>query len=401
MNNRTTPQRNFFIYSVWRDDVKVMFLGKSYAISTDPIISKHLSGKNRYTREYFSKAVIADGETPKIAVIEQLHNVTYKTAYSHLVAWVRHALESGFYVTVQDGVIEDALSLHPGTEALYDSIKNEPLDDILQRGTYNLDSISCKSTKNALSPAKKSAQFNLRVDQQDKNNFNTFCREESLTKKQGFSILMNGLISTQAMTDQVVSILKKRVEDLSKELDAVKNRNERLSNFIRHDKRYSNLLSTANGMIRAHINSLAIIDHSNLCEKLEVSRQKYADFDLNSFSYPDSESGIAECILLGLVYMKHSSGIFVLARTLDGKRIKFRSFDSRNYLGIQIPRSPWSFFGSKWIVAWKKEDSGAVDLIASIPVPISLDPMIPEDFGIIPESKSVDMLIRKADAERG
>ena len=392
-------KRIFTIYAIFSSERKTAFIAKSYGSDLGPTYSRHVHGKNRYTRDHLSKSAL-DGEIPRLSILQRLEGVDFREAYAYLVAWTRLFLENNYYMAMQEGVIDDALHLHPKTEKIYLSMKDESLENILQQNTcFPKTNVRKKATDPMLSKP-KSVQFNIRVQPQDKDYYNARCQKEAMTKKDMFSLLVKSLDSKSAFEDGRVSMLKKRVEEQAKEIESAHNRIERLSNFVQHDKRYKRNIEMVNQMWETYIQSMSIVDHSSDYDKLDIMRTRYSDYSPNEFSYPDEASGVTELILLGLVYMRSTSGVFVLGRTLNGKRIKLRSFPKKDYIGTIIPRSKWSFFGSKWIVAWNTASDGAKDLVASFHVPISLDPMRLEDFDTIEPDNSVDMLIRKADAEK-
>ena len=392
-------KRLFIVYAIFSSETKTAFIGKSYGSDLGPTYSKHVHSKNRYTRDHLSKSAL-NGEIPRLSILQRLEGVDFREAYAHLVAWTRLFLEHAYYILMPDGVIDDALHLHPRTQHLYNLIKDEHLENTLQNGTCFPRKSLCKKTPAPISNNSKSVQFNMRVRQQDKDAYNEMCNRELLSKKDMFSLLVRSMDEKSTFEDTRISMLKQRIEKESKELEIAHNRIERLYNFVQHDKRYKSTVAIVNQMWNTYIHSMSAIDHSSSYDILDIMRPQYSDYSPNEFSYPDESSGVTEFVLLGLVYMKSASGIFVLGRTLDGKRIKLRSFPKKDYIGTIIPRSKWSFFGSKWIVAWNTASDGAKDLVASFYVPVSLDPMRPEDFDTIEPDNSVDMLIRKADAEK-
>ena len=391
-------KRSFVIYAIF-SSTKTAFIGKSFG-SLGPTHSRHVHGKNKYTRDHLSKSAL-NGEIPRLSILQRLEEVDFREAYAHLLAWVRLFWTHGYYLAMQNGVIDDALHMHPRTEHLYNLIKDEHLEHLLQQETcFPRKGLRKKKTATAIPNHSKSVQFNMRVRQQDKDAYNEMCNRELLSKKDMFSLLVRSMDEKSTFEDTRISMLKQRIEKESKELEIAHNRIERLYNFVQHDKRYKNTVAIVNQMWNTYIHSMSAIDHSGDYDVHDIMRAKYSDYSPNEFSYPDECSGVTEFVLLGLVYMKSASGIFVLGRTLDGKRIKLRSFPKKDYIGTIIPRSKWSFFGSKWIVAWNTASDGAKDLVGSFYVPLSLDSMRAEDFDIVEHYNSVDALIRKADVEK-
>ena len=176
-------KRSFVVYAIFSSETKTAFIGKSYGSDLGPTYSRHVHGKHRYTRDHLSKSALKDGEIPRLSILQRLERVDFREAYAYLVAWTRLFLENNYYTVMQEGVIDDALHLHPKTEKIYLSMKDESLENILQQNTcFPKTNVRKKATDPMLSKP-KSVQFNIRVQPQDKDYYNARCQKEAMTKK--------------------------------------------------------------------------------------------------------------------------------------------------------------------------------------------------------------------------
>ena len=98
MANKQSKTRDYKIYAFYNSTRRIAFLGKSYAETLAPIYSKHICGKNIYTKNHFGKT--APLVVPQLSILEHVIG-TYREAYRHLVAWCRVFLDAGYTMLTQ------------------------------------------------------------------------------------------------------------------------------------------------------------------------------------------------------------------------------------------------------------------------------------------------------------
>lgn len=384
MTRNTPPVRTYRIYALYDPCQRLAFLGKSYTKDLAPMYSKHLCGKNIYTKEHFGKTL--PQIVPQLAILESVTG-TYRDGYRHLVAWTRFFLDAGYTMIMQESTIFYAESLHFSTKAIYDAISTEPLDTVLLRG-HCTPSQSIKQNSSNTKPKKEgvdtSVQFNLRVFESDMLDFLELCKTRGLTRKEGFSLLLRNAfhedMPLDSYAEEEINTLKERLASQTAALETAENKLCKLSASLCNDKRYQNLLDTVQGLLQEYCELLNLGSDAQPFQKLKIcSYHSYPYF--SKFDYPKVEQDMQIIKLKGLVYGKgRTPAIFILAETKDGQLVKFRSYPKKGYVGISIPRSAWTYLGAKWLVTWHRVSDGAIELTASLPLALSLDTLTLDDY---------------------
>ena len=383
MANKQSKTRNYKIYALYNPTRRIAFLGKSYAKTLAPIYSKHICGKNIYTKAHFGKA--APFVIPQLSVLEHVIG-TYREAYRHLVAWCRVFLDAGYTMLTQEGTVYYAKSLHPATKAIYSSIRTTPLETVLQQEPCEPTKVSSKAPTSKIKSERVNAsvQFNLRVFTTDMLNFVQFCESLGLSRKEGFSLLLSSCPYTAedktSYANEEINILKKRLASQTKTLQITQDKLEKLTLSIRNDARYQSLLCTVQAMLRDYCEILCLGADSQPFKKLKICR--YHQYpNIARFNYPEDEQGTELIILKGLVYGQgRTPVIFILAERKDGQLLKYRFYPKKDYIGIMLPHSAWTFLGARWLVTWRRANDGSAELCASLPLPLSLDTLVPDDY---------------------
>ncbi|MBQ3557516.1 MAG: hypothetical protein IJA11_06945 [Oscillospiraceae bacterium] len=404
MGSKQSKIRNYRIYALYNPSKRIAFVGKSYAKNLAPMYSKHLCGKNIYTNEHFGKTLPL--VAPKLSILEDVKG-TYREAYHHLVAWVRVFLDADYTMIMQEGTVFYANSLHPTSQAIYNSIRTISLDVVLQQGLYQpMASPQISHPPSKIERKCKSVQFNLRVFEEDMLNFIHFCEEQGLSRKEAFSLLLgNCSLANNSYAHKEIERLKDRLAAQTTDLQTTQDKLARLSASVRNDFRYQSLFSVTQSLLREYCEVMHLGSEVQPFRKLKIG--PYHSFpNISQYPYPESETGTQTIILNGLVYGKgRSPATFVLARSEKNNcRLKFRVYPKKDYIGIRIPKSAWMYQGAKWLVSWQRANDGAIELCASLPLPLSLDTLVPDDYPPLPpiaeKKTSLDEIIRHANEKK-
>lgn len=405
MGRRKAPKRPFKIYALYDPTQKIAFLGKSYAKDLNSVFSRHICGKNIYTREYFGKEPPL--VVPELCVLIEVFDI-FKEAYRYLVCWTRFFLENGYKMIMQEGTIMYATALKPRTKELYDIICNEPLDAVLERGKWCREKTTCIEAviKNEKEENRELMQFNLRVFKEDLEVFSNFCETRGLSRKDGFSLLMKScpkIDDKDSFATEELAYLQKKLVAQTATLEDVQGKLEKAMADLRDDARYSILLETVQDLLREYCKVACTFDTEPF-EKLKiVSFNSFLNF--SHYDYPSEEVGCCVVALKALVYGRGvAPPIWILVEDEEGKLLKFRTYPDKSYLGIRIPRSALAFRGARWLVTWRRAKDGAIELCGSLPISPALDKLVLDDYlpPIIPdELYPLDEIIYRASEKRG
>ena len=223
-----------------------------------------------------------------------------------------------------------------------------------------------------------------------------------------FSILLRNAFHTanhlDSFADEEIKSLKERLASQAAALKNAEDKIHKLSVAVRNDKRYQNLLDSVQALLQEYCELLNLGTDVQPFLNLKIcSYHSYPYF--SKFAYPKVEQGVQLIKLKGLVYGKgRTPAIFILAETEDGQLVKFRSYPKKEYVGISIPRSAWTYLGAKWIVTWHRANDGAIELTASLPLALSLDTLTLDDYQLAhkqsEQQESLEDMIRRANEKK-
>ncbi|MBE6897916.1 MAG: hypothetical protein E7475_02770 [Ruminococcaceae bacterium] len=359
---RITP-RDFRIYALIDRELKVAFVGKSYAVSLASLYSLHINGKNYNTADYFGKE--APKVRPEVLILEELC-CTGAEAYKHVIAWSLYLEEHGFLMLTQTGTLWYSEQLYPETKAIYERISKDTLDGVLQR-THSLRRKPSESKSSSSKPKKApKPKLSIRVDEQDKKLFHELKRGLRITQRETFHLLLDGMVLADDGTYQpLVRRQEHRIYELEQELQTVKNEltEERMNK--KHDLQKKELLVHAKTVAAKYIQQI-MQGVYYLDKPLRPVRK--GKNSLHDFPYP-TESGHTVIQLDEMIYGSSTDLVFVLGWTEDEKPIKLRHYGLRGFLGSDPRFSDYAMRGSWWQVHYRLDKSGAVDLMAALPLP--------------------------------
>ena len=363
-----TEPRQHRIYALIDRELKVAFVGKSYAQDLSSLYSKHINGRSYHTADYFGKE--PPKVKPELLILEEVH-CTGAVAYKHVVAWSLYLEEHGFLMLTQTGTMLYSEQLLPETQEIYDSISQQAIEEVLQRtASWTQNPQKEKIVLNKEQKVSK-PKLSIRVDKQDRDIFMELKRGMGVTQREVFHLLLDSFILNSDSNDiSLIRRQKNQIQDLEQEVQNLKNSlaEERMSK--KHDGRIGEILSHAKTVVSSYLRRQ--MEGIYYIEKPLRPVRKPLN-NIHDFPYP-TESGQASIQLDEMVYGKSHGMVFVLGWTEDGKPIKLRHYGKREFLGIDPRFSECAVRGTWWQVHYHLDEHGAADLIAALPLLSKVQP---------------------------
>ena len=350
--------RKHRIFAAISEELKVVFVGKSYAESLYSVYSRHSNGRNYLTAEYFGKS--PPRVKPDILILEEL-SCTGAEAYKHIVAWCKYFDEQGFLNLTQSGTQHYSEALLPETEEIFKQISKEPLERVLLR-KYTPQPPAKRVRKVQWHPEKPEMEkLSLRLKPQELDTFLELCKGCKLTYREGFAYLLENI-----SVNNPQSLLKQkqqRIETLREEVEELKVRLAKAREDTRSADRTEAILARAKNVLYSYLQNIL---PECTEEALKPVRMKH-DNNFHDFSYP-KEAGCMVVILEKLIYGNSKGLLFVLGFDQDGQPVKFRFYAKKDFLGMN-PNSSRAVKGSRWLMHYKQTKDGAMELSAALPLP--------------------------------
>lgn len=363
-----TEPRQHRIYALIDRELKVAFVGKSYAQDLSSLYSKHINGRSYHTADYFGKE--PSKVKPELLILEEVH-CTGAVAYKHIVAWSLYLEEHGFLMLTQNGTMLYSEQLLPETQEIYDRISQQAIEEVLQRtASLTRNPQKEKAVRNKEQKVSK-PKLSIRVDKQDRDIFMELKRGMGVTQREVFHLLLDSIILNNDSNDiSLIRRQKNQIQDLEQEVQNLKHSLAEERTSKKHDRRIGEILSHAKTVVSSYLRRQ--MEGIYYIEKPLRPVRKPLN-NIHDFPYP-TESGQASIQLDEMVYGKSHGMVFVLGWTEDGKPIKLRHYGKREFLGIDPRFSEYAVRGTWWQVHYHLDEHGAADLIAALPLLSKVQP---------------------------
>ena len=367
--------KKFRIYALVLDDQ--CFVGKSSALRTSAIYSNHRRGRLMATRD-----VMDQEKPPTFHILESLE-CTGAEAYRHVLVWV-HLLESAGYSSINhEGTLAASDDLHPQTEAIYQGLPKEPVEDILTRTQLKKPSDgNLKPEKPGIFHKKpeKNVQMNLWLSPQDKRDFQQFCKKHKLRSRDALGLLLDQAAGNDAHLRQIQAAHQKELADLRRSFQ------KQIS--AKTEERAADFLTFLRPGLANYLRWIRP-------EGEPLPSMPYKRFQKQnpgiSLAYPEVEGFLlldAQVVLWG----RHRAK-FIIGKGENGEYLQLRYYQRPQYAGLEVNT------GGQWYIGCRKASDGAMEVAAAFPVP----PM-PEEPQNEPEPQApkpgLDDLIRSAQRNR-
>lgn len=363
-----SEERVYKIYAIY-DDIaqKRAYIGKTVGSRMAAVYSYHRCGHCKYTQDLFE----ADFLEPEMVVLEEV-NCVGAAAYKRVLAWVRHFGDQGFEMLNPDGMLAQAEQMQEATLEIYKRISEIPLEEYLER-RYRASYIAPKKTKEKREKEQASTQLCLRLAPTDKVEFQKYCRRTNLRQTDAFAQLLNTSgENTMPNIRRLSDLLEEseaRCTKLAEENEKLRRglvipRSERIENNARHTFNF------AQKAVQAFVKETYTRDRYT---GLPIKEFRYDYFKRHfpnaaHYQYP-SEEGTYIVHLQTLVWGKARNPVyFLMCKTQEGKYLKFRFYQKKEFIGVQVRHSFYAHLDSLWLFAGRMASDGAIDLMVAFPL---------------------------------
>lgn len=360
-------EKTYKIYALYDDIAENRaYIGKTVSRLSN-VYSQHRCGHNKYTQEFFE----IDFLEPEMVMLEEI-SCTGAVAYRHVLAWIKWFKNNEYDILNPDGMLAQAEQMQEETLKIYEQISEIPFEKYLKR-RWQESRITPKKSLEKREKEQASTQLCIRLSPTDKTEFQKYCLRTNLRQTDAFAQLLN-TASENAVPD--IRRLSDLLEESETRCTKLVEENEKLRNGLavpRSVQIENNARETFNFAQKA-IRAFA---------KATYTREQYTDLPIKEFRYDDfknrfpkaaqyqypSEEGVYIVYLQALVWGKARNPVyFVMCKTREGECVKFRFYQKKQFVGVQVRQSYYALLNSQWLLAGKLAPDGAVDLMAAFPL---------------------------------
>jgi len=372
-----TTTKPHAIYALVHPEEQWFFIGKTTSSRMSAIFSRHISGKNVCTKHYFTD----EDDYPDFYVLELKH-LTGAEGYKHILAWINIFQAEGYHcINHEKTELQAELPLEE-TKKIIAECKEEPLEDILHRTKVHtprdadrlfLKHFPVDKKKGASKQEGRTLQMNVRMQEEDRKHFDSFCKQMNITQREGFGLLLDQILEKENVShlEKILMDYQKQIRILEKERDKIQKEKcvlKRKSLSKEDNDRKKKRMILKNG-IEKYLACLFPEEANTTCRKLGNYKKFTKSLPREiKYSYPDEE-GFAEITLDAVVWgnaLTHAC--FIMGTSNIGERIKLRYYPKSDYVGISMKDSTYAEVGSKWFVLFMNAPDDAMDLIAAFPL---------------------------------
>lgn len=301
-------------------------------------------------------------QPPALHILEEL-SCTGAEAYQHILAWICRFEEAGYYTVNHTGTAIASETLHPSTDALFQKLMQEPMDQILARTHVPKPSDANRKpsvVQRLLIKPEKKVQMNLRISQKDKRTFDRFCKANHLKSREALGLLLDQITGEE---DHLHPLLEERAI-CQQECDRLR---ARLAlgeggQFSARELRVLEYLSFLKTGLSDYLQQIAPIPESEALPTCPYKRFKA--LSAIHLEYPGEE-----CFLVmqakAMLWGKNKSR-FIVGRGLTGEWLKLRYYPKPLYLGLLIWEYPPD---TRWFIGCRRAADGAMEVTAAFPLP--------------------------------
>lgn len=355
MGKHHTEIRPYRIYAlVLGED---FFIGKTASPRISAVYSRHRCGNVAATQETMDQE-----QPPALHILEEL-SCTGAEAYQHILAWICRFEEAGYCTINHTGTAIASETLYPSTDALFQKLMQEPMDQILARTHVErpVDADRKPARKLPLPlRQEKHVQMNLRMAPKDKKAFDRFCKKNHLNAREGLGLLLDQitgeedhlrpLLEDRAAYQQECNLLKARLAVLEGE------------HFPGREQRALKYLSFLKTGLSDYLQQIVPMPEG-VCLPAYSYKQFKSPSGIHP-EYPESE-GFLVMQAIVMLWGKNKSR-FIVGRGKTGECLKVRYYPKPLYMGLQIWEYPP---GTWWLLGCRRAADGAMEVAAAFPLP--------------------------------
>jgi hypothetical protein len=402
-------EQNYRIYAIIAED-KVC-VGKTTAKRIEPILWRHQRGDISCTRDHFRRGLCE----PRIVVLEAIRADVHM-AYRHTIAFIRIFADNGYRVLNTPGMIEDAMDIHPMTQAILDDLTRTPLSEWLSQESHSQAAPTPVTAPPSRTPAPPKGErvtdkLSIHVTPAEREQFEELTHGTGVTQRQSLMLMIQNAASDDPLNadwsanEYVRLMLGGYKEEISK-LEA---QIQELEDKLRTQDTNAGKTREKRDIARQQ----AICDYyayyNSACSGNDPLPQgRYRDY----FSgvdpalrpkYPTTEDTFLffpQAILMG---KGRTPALFIVGLDDCRQKILLRFYAKQYWLGLRFTHSTFGRAGSRWLVKCERARDGAMNVVVALPLDIvpqnDCDRSSTGGATGTPPPDGVDALIRWAQAQ--
>ena len=234
--------------------------------------------------------------------------------------------------------------------------------------------------------------MNLRMSAGDKKIFDRFCRQNGLKSREAMGLLLDQITGEDTHRDQLLSAQQKLRAENSKLKERLALQSGKADSP--REQRQEACLGFLLPGLTDYLLMLFPKPEGDALPTLPYKR--FRQQTETPYEYPREEGFYlltAEVSLWG-----RNRARFVIGRGEQGELLRFRWYPKPDYAGLPV----WDYSaGTRWVVGCRRSADGAMELVASFPLPPAQQLSETEPMSPAPERKpSLLDQIRKAEAQQ-
>lgn len=333
------------------------FIGKTASPRISAVYSRHRCGNVAATRGTMDLE-----QPPALYILEEL-NCTGAEAYQHVLAWLCRFEEAGYCTVNHTGTAIASENLYPLTEAVFQKLMQEPMDQILARTYIPRPSDANRkpsAMERILKKPEKNVQMNLRMSPKDKHTFDRFCKKYGLNAREGLGLLLDQITGEE---DHLGPMLQERAV-CQQECDRLRAQLAILEgeHFPVRELRALEYLSFLKTGLKDYLQQIAPKPEGESLPTYTYKRFKSL-FGIHA-EYPQKD-GFLVMQTVAMLWGKNKSR-FIVGRGPVGEYLKIRYYPKPLYTGLLIWEYPP---GTQWLLGCRRAADGAMEVVAAFPLP--------------------------------
>lgn len=345
-----------------------VYIGKTISTSPSRVYQRHRRGEVQATKCFSIKGI-----KPMLHVLARDEMEPFE-AYRWIVGYVFIFREAGYEILNSKKTRENANNLHPETKSLVDQIKEESMQELLERTLVPKpsDADFCINNEIKLSPA--SEKLTVRISKWEKERLGCFAKKMQMTQRQ----IIQFLISYYETSESDFPDWEKEIY-VRAMLGALREKNEKLH---KANEKYRKQISQwrCRSMQDEKLENLtsALSQYFSLMESahpipLEVERKMYKNYPyVKEYSFPEKPGIYVVRVNAILKGKGRYPAKFLLGTSEEGEKYKFRYYPKKYFAGIGPNNEPFMLRGSVWLVGCEEAADEAMDLSLAFPLEVRM-----------------------------
>ena len=365
----------FTIYALVHQTEGYFYVGKAKS-KFSHIYSRHINAGCVCTRYTFTKD---EEDLPIIHLLEIGTMMSPAEAYKHIIAWAHLFIQHGYFCLNADAVDNQARSPLPDTQQIISSFSTEPFEEILKRTKVETPRDADRLIAKILPPVTPEAtanpvvQMNVRMQEQDKRQFDALRKELKLSQRETMSLLLAQACQKDivSQTKGLISSYQKKIKKLEHEFHKLQQKQQiligkQLSNPEAKKEQLLSLFRVGSKEYLKH--QFPSLLHGEICKPGRYKKYVQQLPAGVTYKYP-AELGYAEIVVQSIVWGKaRSHPCFIFGMTPNGEHIKLRHYQT--HLGVPIKDTSHTKPGARWFVFYVPAKDGATDIVGALPLEV-------------------------------